>query len=95
MNNEQKREQLRKLAWSVVESIRDSVGTELVNASQSTVINVKEQQLERLIAIVNGAIESGFQRSAKNFLNEADKLLKSDNEKMFEEMFVKKNPSGF
>lgn len=95
MNNQQKREQLHKLLWSVVESIRDSVGTELVSASQSAVITAKDQQLERLIVVVNGAIESGFQRSVKNFLNESDKLTKSDNEKMFEEMFVKKNPQGF
>lgn len=77
MSNSKTHDQFNKALWAVVESIRDAVGIDLVNASQTGVIDIKGPQLERLILILNGSIDAGFQRSSKNFLNEIDKAIVS------------------
>jgi len=69
------RDQINKAAWVVVESIRDAVSNNIVQASQSGQLDIKGTQLEHLITIVNGSIDSGFQRCSKNFLREVDKIV--------------------
>jgi len=75
MNKMNPRDQINKATWVVVESIRDAVANNIVQASQSGQVDIKGVQLEHLIAIINGSIDSGFQRCSKNFLREVDKVI--------------------
>ena len=69
------RDQISKATWMLVESIKDSVSSNIVTASQTGQIDLKNLNLDRLLTIVNASIEAGHQRATKAFLQEVDKVV--------------------
>jgi dihydroxyacetone kinase-like predicted kinase len=69
------RDQISKASWTLVESIKDSVSSNVVAASQTGQIDLKNLNLDRLLTIINASIEAGHQRATKAFLQEVDKVV--------------------
>lgn len=71
------RDQISKASWMLVESIKDSVSSNIITASQAGQIDLKNLNLDRLLTIINASVEAGHQRATKAFLQEVDKAIAS------------------
>lgn len=61
----------------MVENIRDTTTRSVMSLVTSNQIEIKPEQLQRLIAVINTTIESGFQNGARIFERTVDEQLKA------------------
>lgn len=71
------RDQISKASRVLLESIKDSVVSNVVTATQTGQLNLKNINLNRLLMILDASVEAGHQRAHKSFLLEVDKALTS------------------
>lgn len=69
------RDQISKASWMLLESIKDSVTSNVIAATQSGQLDLKNINLERLLLIINASAEAGHQRAHKSFLQEVDRVV--------------------
>ena len=76
MSKQNPRDQVDKAAWTLMESIKDSVSANLAAASSRGQLDVKGETLARLLTLVNASIEEGFHKGNRVFGRVVDQALK-------------------
>lgn len=70
-------DQIDKAAWSLMESIKDTVVQNVMAASNSGQLELKGEALQRLIIVLNASVEEGYHRSARVFSKSVGQALAS------------------
>lgn len=70
------KDKINKAAWNMIESIRDMTTRSVMTLATSQQIEIKQEDLQKLISVINTTIESGFQNGARVFERTVDEQLK-------------------
>ena len=62
-------DQISKASLALVEGIKDVITTNVATAS-STFLKIEQQQLAKLLTLINASIDEGFHRGSKTFSRE-------------------------
>lgn len=69
------REKISKSSWTLLESIKDALATNVVNASRSGQLNIESSQLESLLMVLAASADEGYHRGHKSFCKTVDDSL--------------------
>lgn len=70
------REQIDKAAWTLMEGIKDAVSQNVAMASTQGQFELKGDQLQRLLMILNASVEEGYHRGGRVFSRAVETALK-------------------
>lgn len=68
----QPRDKISKSSWTLHESSKDTVATNLVNAIRSGQLKIEAASVERLLAVVAASADEGYHKGHKVFLRTID-----------------------
>ena len=86
-------DKINKAAWNLVESIRDTTTRSVVTLVTSKQIEIKPEDMQKLIAVISTTIEAGYQNGTRVFERTVNELLKtvSDSKSNTKEKSTKKS----
>jgi hypothetical protein len=67
MNKKSPAEQINLASMNLMTSAKDAVTTNIMTAVRAKQVDVKHEQLEKLLLIVNASVEEGYQRGFRFF----------------------------
>ena len=71
------KDKIEKAAWSLVENIRDTTLNTIMTAVSSKRLDIKQEELQKLLVIVGTSIVNGFHAGFRTFERSVGELLKS------------------
>lgn len=71
----QPRDKISKSSWTLHESVKDTVATNLVNAIRSGQLKIEAASVEKLLAVVAASADEGYHRGHKIFQKGVDSCL--------------------
>lgn len=70
------KDKINKAAWHLVESVRDTTTRAIVTLAANKQIEIKPDDLKKLVSVINSTIESGFQNGSRVFERTVDEAVK-------------------
>lgn len=77
MSNQNPKEQIKRASWSLLEGIKDSVSVNVLAAARQGQIELKNEHLTVLLAVLNASIEEGFHKVQRIFSRTVDSAIDS------------------
>lgn len=71
----QPRDQINKASWEIVESIKDTVLTNLVTGAKTGQLKIEASQIQSILAVLQASIEAGYQKVNRSFMAKVDEAL--------------------
>jgi hypothetical protein len=66
------RDKIGKSSWTLFETAKDAIATNITTAVRSGQLKVEADQIERLLAIINASADEGYHRGFKAFMKGVD-----------------------
>lgn len=68
----QPRDKISKSSWTLHESVKDTVATNLVNAIRSGQLKIEAASVEKLLAVIAASADEGYHKGHRVFLKTVD-----------------------
>ncbi len=69
------KDKFSRLAWTLVESTKDVISTNVVNAMRSGQLKLDAKQLEHLLLIISASVDEGCHRGIPTFQRSTDAIV--------------------
>lgn len=76
----QPRDKISKSSWTLVETTKDAVVTNITNAARSQQLKIEANQVEKLLALIAASIDEGYHRGYPTFMKIVDGSLNAASE---------------
>lgn len=77
MSRQNPSDKIEKASWTLVAGAKDTVTTNIMTAVNSKKLDVKQEQLERLLSLVEASIDEGYHKGSRTFLKTVSDALAS------------------
>ena len=72
------REKISKMSWTMFESVKDAISTNIVNAVHGGQLKIEASQVEKLVMLMQASAEEGYHRGHRQFMKVVDAVLKEE-----------------
>jgi hypothetical protein len=69
------RDQVSQASWTLLEAAKDTTATNIMASIRAAQLDIKPDQLQKLLMIVDASIEEGYHKGHKTFMKQIEKAL--------------------
>jgi len=75
MGEKNPRDMLSKASWTLMEGMKDAVSTNVTQALRASQLDIKPEEVTKLMAIINASLEEGYHRGFRSYCKVVDQAV--------------------